>query len=316
MNIAVLDAGTLGDDIELSMLDKFGKVSVYQKTAVDEVAQRIKDCEAVILNKIKLNEKNLAGAKKLKIICITATGFDNVDTAYCRAKGIAVCNVKGYSTNSVAQLTSAIVLSLVNHLNVFDAYVKDGSYTKSGVQNRLTPVFHELAGQTWGIIGLGGIGRKTAEIAKALGCKVIGFKRNPEPGYKCVSLQELCKRSDIISIHLPLSEETKGIVSEAMIALMKKNAIVVNMARGAVIDESAITEAVLAGRIGGFGTDVYSVEPMTADSPFNRLVNMDNVIFTPHMAWGAYETRIRCMEEIALNIDAYLKGEMRNRVEL
>ena len=316
MKIVILDAATLGGDIEFGMFDGLGDVTVYGKTASDEVGERIADCDIAILNKVKLGAGNLSAAGRLKLICVTATGYDNIDLDYCRAHGIGVCNVKGYSTDSVAQLTAAMVLSLVTHLREYDDYCKDGSYTASGIHNRLVPVFHELAGMTWGIVGLGAIGKKVAEIARAFGCRVLAYKRTADNAYDCVTLGELCKSSDIISVHLPLTEETRGIISREIIAVMKSSAIVINAARGAVVDEAALAEAMLCGRLGGLGTDVFSIEPMASDSPYRALSGDPKVIMTPHMAWGAYEARVRCMDEIALNIEAYMRGELRSRVDI
>lgn len=316
MKIKILDAKTLGDDLDLSMITSMGGVEVYGSTPPQETAERIKDAEVVILNKVKLNSENLKYAGKLKLICITATGFDNVELDYCRKNNIAVCNVSGYSTDSVAQLTISMVLSLVMHLGEYDEYVKDGSYTKSGVHNYLKPVFHEISSMRWGIAGLGNIGRKVAEVARAMGCKVAAYKKTPVSDFECVDIDTLCRESDILTIHLPLSEQTREIINERRIGLMKKNIILVNMARGAVIDERAVCEAVKAGRIGAFATDVYSSEPMSFDSPYQRILNLPNVIFTPHMAWGAYEARKRCMEEVRKNIEAFYEGKIRNRVDL
>lgn len=314
MKISILDACTLGDDVSFEMFEKLGEVCVYEKTSAEEVAEKLADAEVAIVNKIKLNENNLCGAEKLKLICVTATGYDNIDTEYCKSRGIAVCNVSGYSTNSVAQVTVATALSLVTKLSRFDSYVKDGSYTKSGVQNCLTPVFHEIAGMTWGIVGMGNIGQKTAFAAQALGANVIAYSRTRRGEFEYTDLDDLCRRSDIISVHLPLNNDTRGIVSRERIAMMKKNAVLVNVARGAVIDEEAAAEAVKSGAIGGLGVDVYSVEPMAAESPYQSVLDCENVIFTPHMAWGAYEARVRCLDEIAKNIEAYASGEKRNRV--
>lgn len=315
LNIAILDTSTLGEDIDFSLFDRFGRVDLYDKTDARQVRFRLMDADVAVVNKIRLDRETLCGVKRLKLICVTATGYDNIDIAYCRERGIAVCNVTGYSTDSVAQLTAAMALSLVNHLPQFDRCVKDGSYTASGVQNRLTPVFHELSGKIWGIVGLGAIGKKVAEIARAFGCRVIAYKRRPDVFYKCVTLDELCAKSDIISVHLPLSSETRGIIDRERIARMKKTAIVINVARGAVADEAALTDAILENRLGGLGIDVYSTEPMTSDSPYNKILDRSNVLFTPHMAWGAYEARVRCMEEIAVNIDEFLRGRRRNRVD-
>ena len=316
MKITILDAATLGDDISLDIFAEIGETEVFQTTSPDMVETRIAESDVVIINKIKLNESNLANSKNLKLICIAATGYDNVDTAYCRNKGIAVANVKGYSTHSVSQVTVASVLYLCNHMPEYNRFVKDGSYTRSGVQNCLTPVYHELAGKTWGIIGLGAIGKQVAKVAEAMGCNVIAYKRKKTDEYRCVSLSELMWTSDIISIHLPLSDSTKNIVNKTMISLMKPSAVIVNAARGAVWDEEAVAEAVKNGKIAGMGCDVYSLEPMSSEHPFNSVAHMDNVCLLPHMAWGAYEARVRCLNEIALNIRAFFDGEIRNRVEL
>ncbi len=315
INISVLDADTLGDDIDFGIFEKFGKVDVYGMTDVRQVKFRVMDSDVIIVNKIKLNRETLGEAKRLKLICVTATGFDNIDLEHCRRKGIAVANVKGYSTQSVAQVTVSLALSLVNHIPSYDKYVKDYSYSKSGVQNHLKPVFHELSSLTWGIVGLGDIGTRVAEAAKSLGCDILAFKRRPDPLYKCVSLKELCRKSDIISIHLPLSNTTRGIISAEIISEMKNSAIVINAARGAVTDEAALAAAIANGKLGGFATDVYSEEPLSASSPYISIMDMPNVLFTPHMAWGAYEARVRCMEEIEKNIYAFLKGRKRNRVD-
>ena len=316
LKIVILDAATLGSDISFSMFEKFGSVSVYSVTAHSEVEERIADADVIIVNKIRLNEKNLSKAEKLSLICVTATGYDNIDVAYCRKRGIGVCNVRGYSSDSVAQTTAAMALSLVNNLAYFDKYVKNGSYTNSSTQNRVEPVFHEMSTMTWGIVGLGGIGKRTAEIAKALGCKVVAFKRIPEEGYCCVDIDTLCSEADIISVHLPLTDDTRRIINKERIAVMKNTAIVINVSRGAVVDEEALTDAVINGQIGGLGVDVYSYEPMPEDSPYQKIREYDNVILTPHMAWGAYEARVRCMEEIVKNINAFYSGDKRNRVDV
>ncbi len=315
MKIVILDAKTLGGDIDLSGFSAFGETVIYPMTTPDEVAGRIGDCDILVLNKIKMNAGNLPYAKKLKLICETATGYDNIDCAYCRGHGIGVCNVRGYSTDSVAQITAAMALSLVSHLPEFDAYVKDNRYTKSGVHNCLTPYFHEISGMTWGIAGMGNIGTKVAQIAETLGCRVLAYKRKPDCVYPCVDLDTLCRESDILSIHLPLTEDTRDLFDREHIGMMKKNAIFINMARGAVADETALTQAVEENRIGGLGIDVFSAEPMQADSPYQRILGRPNVVFTPHMAWAAHEARVRCIDEIMKNIAAFLKGEKRNRIE-
>ncbi|MBR2459876.1 MAG: hydroxyacid dehydrogenase [Clostridia bacterium] len=312
MKITVLDAATLGADLDLSFLSELGEVTVYQSTAPDKVSENLGDCEVTVINKVKLGAYNLSTNTSLKLICIAATGYDNVDVEYCRSKGIGVCNVIGYSSDSVAQFTLASALSLATNLTPFCDHVFSGEYTRSGIHNCLTPVFHEVAGMTWGIVGLGNIGKAVARVASALGCRVIAHKRSPDPDYECVSMDDLCRRSDIISLHTPLNDGTRGIISRERIQLMKKNVILINAARGAVVDEDAVTDAVINEDIAGFASDVYSVEPLQPTSPFNRLLGKKNVILTPHMAWGSYESRVRCLKEICKNINAFFSGEPRN----
>lgn len=314
MKITVLDAGTLGADIDLTPLERLGELSVFESTPAELVAQRIGDAEVLVVNKVKLNGGNLSAAPKLKLICETATGYDNIDTAFCAAHGIAVCNVPGYSTHSVAQLTLAMVLSLSTHLGLYRQFVHSGDYTRSGVANRLTPVWHELHGQVWGVVGGGNIARQVARVAEAMGCRVLVCRRKLDPYFKTVDIDTLCRESDIISIHTPLTDETRGMVSRARIAAMKKNVILVNTARGAVTDEEALAEAVERGTIGGLGVDVYSVEPFGPAHPYQRILDRPNVCLTPHVAWGAVEARNRCIEEAAKNAAAFWKGETRNRV--
>lgn len=233
---------------------------------------------------------------------------------YCKKRGIGVCNVVGYSTHSVAQVTLSMALSLATHLPEYDNYVRTGAYTKSGVANCLIPVYHELCGKVWGIVGLGNIGKQVARVAESMGCRVIGYKRTPDRDYPCCSLDELCAQADIISVHLPLTSETKGIINRERIASMKKNAILINVARGAVTDETALADAIKNEQLGGLGVDVYATEPFPEDHPFASLYSCQNVCLTPHMAWGAHESRLRCLNEIWANIDAFFKNEIRNRV--
>lgn len=315
MKIVVLDRLTLGEDLDLSAAKAYGDLVCYDNTAPEEVEAHIGDADVVFVNKVKLNASNLKNAVNLRLICEAATGYDNIDLDYCRTGGIAVCNVPGYSVYSVAQVTVSMVLSLVNHLPEYTRYTADGTYSKGKTANILTPIYHELYGKTWGVIGYGGIGSRVGEIAKALGCRVLAFKRTSVDGVECVDVDTLLRESDIISIHIPLSDATRNLLSRDRIATMKPNAIVVNTARGAVTDEAALCDALREGRIAGLGVDVYSAEPFTEASPFYAVRDWDNVCLTPHMAWGAREARERCYREMLLNMDAFLKGESRNRVE-
>ena len=314
MKITVLDVDTLGDDLDLSVLDKLGEVTVYPLTLQEEVIDRIQDAEVLILNKVKLNSNNLPYAKNLKLICITATGFDNVDIEYCRENNIAVCNVIGYSTDSVVQLTVSMAFALATNLFQFNDYVKSNKYTNSGTFNCLQPVFHELSQMTWGVVGLGNIGRKVGNIAREMGCRVLAYKKTPVDDFECVDIDTLCRESDIISLHTPLNDETRHLINSDRLEIMRNNAILINVARGAVVDEEAVTKAIENGKISGLGVDVYSTEPMQKDSPYQRILHYDNTIFTPHMAWGAKESRQRCIDEIVLNIEAYNNGGKRSRI--
>jgi glycerate dehydrogenase len=236
-----------------------------------------------------------------------------VETA--RARGVGVCNVPGYSTDSVALFTVANVLSLYTHLREYNEYVTSGEYSRSGIPNKLTPVYHEIKGKTWGIIGLGNIGKAVAEVAKALGARVIANKRTPVEDYECVDVDTLCRESDIITIHCPLNDESRNLINKDKIDLMKKDVVIVNEARGAVVNEYDITEAIKKGMIGAFGSDVYSTEPFSTDHPFYEIKDFCNVLFTPHAAWGSYESRLRCIGIICDNISAYISGDRKNRVD-
>ncbi len=316
MKAVFLDADTVGNDIDLSReFACLGDITVYPRTAYEQVAERVADCDILMMNKVRLDRGNLDGAKNLKIICVSATGYDPIDLEYCRERGIAVCNVVGYSTDSVAQVTLALALSLMSRMSEFTSFTSDGSYSESGCANKIMPYF-ELAGKTWGIVGLGNIGKKVAAVAQAFGCRVLAFKRTPDESYNCTDLGTLCKAADIISIHTPLTAATRGLIGEHEISLMKPTAIVVNVARGAVTDEAALANAIKAGRIAGLGADVYSAEPFTKEHPFYEIKGLPNVCLTPHMAWASVEARHRCIAEMIENINTFFAGGIRNRVDL
>ena len=316
MKITVLDAATLGADLDLSPLTALGELEVYETTSEGQILPRLASSDVAVFNKVKLFENTLTELRNLKLICITATGYDNVDLAACRRLGIAVCNVAGYSSQSVAQLTLAMALSLYTHLPEYQAHVSSGAYTRGGVQNCLVPVYHELAGKTWGIVGFGHIGETVGRIAQAMGCRVVINKRTPVDGWENLSLDELLSVSDIVSLHVPLTDATEKMIDARALSLMKPNAMLLNLARGAVLDERAVVDAILGNRLGFFGCDVYSTEPFSVNHPYAHLANLKNVCLTPHMAWGSYESRVRCLNEVVANIRAFLSGDTRNRVDL
>lgn len=315
MKIHVLDAATLGDDLDLAPLSEVGEVTAWPTTPPELVKERVAGADVIVINKIKINLENLPeGDMAPRLICICATGYDNIDLSACRARGVAVANVVGYSSESVAQVTVGLVLALVCHLPAYLASTADGSYTHGGCANRLVPAYHEIAGMTWGIVGAGRIGSRVADVAAALGCRVLTCRRTPDE--RSVDLEALLRASDIITIHTPLTPETRGFIGEKEISLMKRGAIVVNMARGAVTDEAALAEAVLSEKLGGLGADVFSVEPFPENHPFFAIRNHPNVALTPHMSWGAIEARARCLDEVIKNIKAFMSGDIRNRVDL
>ena len=314
MNVVLLDYGSLGYDVDLTPFQSTGNVTAYEMTTQEQLAERIQDADVLITNKLKLNRSNLGVATHLKQICVTATGYDNIDLEYCAERGIAVCNVPGYSTDSVAQLTLAMAFALSTHLVSYRNHVNGGFYSRSGSPNLLSPVWHELTGRTWGIVGCGNIGRKVAQVARAMGCKVLVYRRNLDPEFESVDLDTLLQQSDVVSVHLPLNDQTRGILSREKIAMMKKDAILINVARGAITDEAALVDAIEAEQLGGLGVDVYTVEPIPVDHAYSRIMDRPNVIFTPHCAWGSLEARNRCIYEVAENIHAYQRGEGRNRV--
>ena len=305
MKITILDKGTMGDDTPFDDIKALGEVTLYDYTEPDEVVRKVGDSEVIVLNKVKIGRDVFESAKNLKLICVFATGFDNIDLSAAREYGVAVCNVPGYSTDSVTLYTISTALALYSKLTQYNEFVRSGEYTDSGCANRLTPVFHELKGKTWGIIGLGNIGKAVAKVAEAFGARVIANKRTPDPNYNCVDIDTLCKESDIISIHCPLNEQTRSIINKDRISLMKESVIIVNEARGAVLNEGDVADAIKTGRIGGLGCDVYSHEPFSKNHPYDKIKNYANVILTPHCAWGAFEARERCQKTIASNISAY-----------
>lgn len=315
MKLVLLDAATLGEGLDFQKLRQFGELTIYQNTKPEEAPQRLLDADVAIVNKIKLGADNLQDAAHLKLICEFATGYDNIDLNVCRARGIGVCNVRGYSTHSVAQLTVLMALTLLEKLGAYTEAIQAGVYQQSGVANLLSPVYHELCGKTWGIVGAGAIGRQVAKVAEAFGCRVLAFTRTPSETLSCVPLSTLLSESDVVSLHTPLNDGTRGLIGAPELAQMKRDAILINVARGAVTDEAAIAAALLAGNLGGFASDVYSIEPFPTTHPFHEIRALQNVLLTPHMAWGALEARRRCLDEIVKNIEDFLNGGSRNRID-
>ena len=265
MKIVFLDAKTIGEDIDLSGFDELGEVVKYGFSTAEEARERSKDADVLVLNKVQVNEQTIGATKHLKLVCVTATGTNNLDKEYLAKQGIEWRNVAGYSTESVAQHTFAMLFYLLEKLPYYDNYVKSEKYVNDVSFTHFAKAFHELSGKTYGIIGLGNIGRRVADIAKAFGCHVIYYStsgRNSQPGYERVSFDELLERSEIVSIHAPLDENTLGLMNQKAFAKMKSSAILLNVGRGPIINEADLAEALNNRMIAAAGLDVLSVEPM------------------------------------------------------
>ena len=317
MRIVVLEKASLGNDIDISFFDDFGETEYYDSTALEEVEQRVADADIIIASKIPFNASTLSGAAHLKLICETATGYNNVDLAYCKARGIRVTNVADYCTSVVAQHTLAMTLYLMEKLPVYDAYVKNGEYGRGTVFTYFEPYFTELCGKTWGIIGLGNIGRKVAQMAQVFGCRVIYYSasgKNNSTDFERVDFDTLLAESDILSLHCPLTERTERIINAQALDKMKETAILINVARGPVVDGQALYDALVSGKIAAAGLDVLEKEPITADNPLGKIKDSTKLIITPHMAWASHEARERCAQEVYRNIKSFIAGEERNIV--
>lgn len=317
MKIVFLETACLGEGINYEMFSQLGEMVKYDYTPLDKLSERIEDADIIVLNKIPMNEDTLDGAKNLKLICITATGTNIVDFAYTNKAGITVTNVKGYSTPTVAQHTFALYFALAEQMAYYDNCVKSKAYSKSEMFVHYGPQFHDLCGQTWGIVGLGDIGKKVAQIAEAFGCKVQYFStsgKNNNTDYKQVSFDELLATSDVISIHAPLNEATQDLFDKEAFQKMKKSAIVLNLGRGPIINEKALADAINQDEIAGVGLDVFTVEPLPDTSPLLSVRKKDKLILTPHIAWASIEARTRLVNEVFVNMQAFLRGEERNVV--
>lgn len=316
--IVVLDGKTLGN-VEYIKLNEFGNVTYYDFTLEDEVEERIKEASIILTNKVVLNEKNLKNANNLELICEMATGFNNIDIGYAKKNGIAVTNVAGYSTNTVAQHTFAMLLHLYDNINYFDNFVKSGEYSNSNMFTNIEKPYNDLCGKVWGIIGLGAIGKRVAKIAQAFGARVIYYStsgKNSNSDYARVDLEELLKQSDIISIHAPLNEKTKGLMNYKAFTKMKRSSILINVGRGPIVVDADLAKAIDEEIIAGAALDVFEVEPINKDNPLLKVKNKENLVLTPHIAWASEEARKRLFEDLLENISAYNRGEERNRVDL
>ena len=310
MKIVFLDTLPLGSVSNLGELKKIGAVDLYEFTPPDKVVERVKDADVIITNKVRIDKKIMDQADRLKLICLSATGTDNIDVDHATRKGIEVKNVKGYSTHSVAQTTFSLIMYLLSRPAYYDQYVKSNAYSISPVFNHIGPEFWELNGKTFGIIGLGAIGKKVAEIAQAFGSKIIYYStsgKNLENPYPQVSLNDLLKMSDIVSIHAPLNENTHNLIRMDELRLMKPSAILINAGRGGIINEKDLAKAIDEQVIAGAGLDVLEQEPIKPDNPLLQVKYKDNIIITPHIAWTSIEARELLMQKVIENIENFMK---------
>ena len=318
MKLIFTDVNTVGNDIDLSAFSKFGEFITYSDILDNsQLIEKCKDAEVIITNKTVFDKVLLSHFKKLKIICITATGFNNIDIEAATQMGIAVTNVPGYSTNSVSQRTFSMLFYLMEQLRFYDEYVKSGKYAKSSLMCNFDHKFNELAGKKWGIIGMGNIGRKVASIATAFGAHVSYYStssKNNQQDYPLLSLPDLLKTSDVISIHAPLNQNTDNLIDEKQFGLMKKNAILINVGRGNIVNEPALARALDNNNIFAAGLDVLSNEPILENNPLLKINEPNRLLITPHNAWASIESRTTLINEIVLNIEAFYASKQRNRI--
>lgn len=318
MNIVVLERNSVGPDISVDCFHELGNVTCYRNTVtIEEVKERVKDADIIVANKSPMCEESLKDALNVKMICEFATGYDNCDLAYCKTRGIRVTNVVDYCSAMVAQHTFALALALSQKLPHYDNYVKSGAYSAQDRFSNFDIPFYELEGKTWGIVGMGNIGKRVARIATAFGCKVIFHSvtgKSTVTEYPQVDKDTLLRESDFLSLHCPLSDLSRNFIDKDALAKMKPTAYLVNVARGPVVNNTDLYEALEAGEIAGAGLDVLEKEPLQLTNPLSKIKDSNKLIITPHLAWGSVEARMRCVEGVYENIRAFQLGEERNVV--
>lgn len=310
MKIVFLDAKSVGEDIDLSKYGELGEFVTYDFSTFDQVPERVTDADVIITNKCNINEHSIGNAKQLKLVCVTATGTNNLDKDYLEKQGIAWRNVAAYSTESVAQHTFAMLFYLLEKLRYYDDYVKSEKYANDTSFTHFAEQFHEINGKTWGIIGLGNIGRRVADIAKMFGANVIYYStsgKNTQEGYKRVDFDTLLATSDIISVHAPLNSDTEKLMDSKAFAKMKNSAFFINVGRGAIVNEQDLADAIVNHEIAAAGLDVLTEEPMSPNSPFLPIKDSKRLLITPHIAWASVEARTKLMDIVYNQIKDYIK---------
>lgn len=308
MQIVFLDTKTVGDTDNLKELNELGDVTFYPMTTSEQTAERIKKADVIITNKVVLDGPLIRSASHLKLICIAATGMNNVDLEAADNLGIPVVNVSGYAANSVAQVTFAMILHLLQEVPYYDHYVKSGEYSKSDMFTNHDRPFWELHGKRFGIIGMGTIGRKVATVAEAFGCEVVYFStsgKNSGQPFLQLSLRELLKTSDIVSIHAPLNQNTEGLIGYEEISKMKNHALLINTGRGGIIIESDLARALDEDLIAGAALDVFETEPISPDNPLLKIRKRDRLVVVPHIAWASIEARSQLINGVIENIKSF-----------
>ncbi|MEI8094706.1 MAG: NAD(P)-dependent oxidoreductase [Spirochaetales bacterium] len=317
MKITFLDAASLGPGLDFSAFERWGVAEFYDNTALSERAARLHDTTVAIANRVVFDEAVFLACPQLKLILLTATGYNNVDLDAARKYRVGVCNVVGYSTASVAQHTFALLLALMEQTSWLDAYAKS-HWAGSTTFGHLQRPFHEIEGKRWGIIGLGAIGRRVAGLAQAFGAEPVYFSTTDQDragSWPRLQLETLLATSDIVSIHSPLNDRTRGLLGVKELGWMRASAYLVNVGRGGIVDERALALALDRGELAGAALDVTLPEPPLADNPLLRLKRPERLVISPHLAWASVEARNRCLVEVGLNLQAWLDGERRNRLD-
>lgn len=311
MKIVFLDRESLGTGISLNSIEKQGELIIYDYTSAQDVTNRIADAQILIVNKVVIGKNEIDAAPELKLICVAATGMNNIDLKYAALKGITVRNAVNYSTDSVVQVTFGSLLSLITNIRYFDDCVKNGIYSQSKHFTDTGKTFSEVSGKVFGVVGMGTIGKKVARVASAFGADVVYYSTNGTahcPEYKSVTLNELLSICDIISIHAPLNEKTENLFMLEQLKKMKKSSIIVNMGRGGIVNENDLVTALNENIISGAVVDVYKTEPIGTNHAYFNIEDKNRVIFTPHIGWASIEARDLLVNKIALNIENFLLG--------